>query len=150
MKDGLAITPWTALDIAGHFISDEVELKVEETDFFVADVTFLNFNVVYELGYAIGLGKRVFTVKNRSFQEVCPSAKEVGLFDNLGYREYTNSEELRGHLKTFTGENPIDISTSLNFKAPVYLIETKHKTDWISRVISRVKKARRFQGPRAT
>jgi len=142
MKDDLAITPWTALDIAGHFISDEVKLKVEETDFFVADITFLNFNVVYELGCAIGLGKRVFTVKNRSFQEVHPAAKEVGLFDNLGYREYTNSDELRGLLKTFTGENAIDISASLNFKAPVYLIETKHKTDWISRVISRVKKAR--------
>jgi hypothetical protein len=142
MKDDLAITPWTALDIAGHFISDEVELKVEQVGFFVADITFLNFNVVYELGYAIGLGKRVFTVRNRSFQEVHPSVKDVGLFDNLGYREYTNSDELRGLLKTFTSGNPIDISAALNFKAPVYLIETKHKTDWISRVVSRVKKAR--------
>lgn len=142
MKDCLAVTAWTALDIAGHFISDEVGIKVDETGFFVADITFLNFNVIYELGYAIGLGKRVYTVRNRSFQEVYPSAKDVGLFDNLGYREYTNSDELRGLLKGFTSENPLDISVGLNSKAPVYLLETKHKTDWISRVVSRVKKAR--------
>jgi nucleoside 2-deoxyribosyltransferase len=136
------VTSWTALDIAGHFISSEVETKISEIDFFVADVTFLNFNVTYEIGYAIGKGKRVYTVRNKSFQESYPTTREVGLFDNLGYKEYSNSEDLRDLLKGFGGDEPIDLSVPLNQKAPVYLIETKHKTDWISRVVSRVKKAR--------
>ena len=85
------ILSWRALDIAGHFIAHEIETSVDEVEYLIADITFLNFNVTYELGYAIGRGKRVFPVRNRSFQESSPTIREVGLFDTLGYKEYENA-----------------------------------------------------------
>ncbi|AMO94537.1 hypothetical protein CFter6_1840 [Collimonas fungivorans] len=136
------IFSWKALDIAGHFIPLEIEKQLEEASYLVADITFLNFNVTYEIGFAIGKGKRIFLVRNRSFQEQPPNIREVGIFDTLGYSEYANADDLRQLVSNFTSDDPIGLSTTLNKKAPVYLLEAKHKTDWMSRVVSRVKKAR--------
>ncbi|MDR2208351.1 MAG: hypothetical protein LBE22_05200 [Azoarcus sp.] len=132
---------WRALDIAGHFIPKEVEDGINDVGFLVADVTFLNFNVLYEIGYAIGSGKRVFPVRNRSFDERTPTIRELGIFDTVGYEEYENAEQLRAHLQSFSANDPIDLPTALNKRAPVYLLEAKHKTDWMSRIISRIKKS---------
>lgn len=132
---------WRALDIAGHFIPTEVEDGINDVDFLVADVTFLNFNVLYEIGYAIGSGKRVFPVRNRSFEECVPTIRELGVFDSVGYQEYENADELRALLQSFSEDDPIDFPTTLNKRAPVYLLEAKHKTDWMSRIISRIKKS---------
>lgn len=48
------VKTWAALDIVGHFISNEVLAGIDEADFLLADITELNFNVTYEIGYAIG------------------------------------------------------------------------------------------------
>lgn len=96
---------WRALDIAGHFISDEVRAKIDGVDHFVADITFLNFNVTYEIGYAIGLAKRIHLVRNKSFDEISPTIREVGLFDTLGYLDYTNSDDLLILMRGFSSED---------------------------------------------
>lgn len=51
------ISSWKALDIMGHFISEEVLNGIDACDFFVGDISVLNFNVTYEIGYAIGRKK---------------------------------------------------------------------------------------------
>jgi nucleoside 2-deoxyribosyltransferase len=38
--------------------------NIDESALIVADVTFLNLNVVYEIGYAIGKKKRAFLVRS--------------------------------------------------------------------------------------
>ena len=133
-RQGVSVTSWRALDIAGRFIPNEIETKIDAADFLIADITFLNFNVTYEVGYSIGRRKRVILVRNRSFQEVAPTLREVGLFDTLGYNEYSNSDELRRLLQTSCADDPISIAATLNKRAPIYLLEAKHKTDWISRI----------------
>jgi len=60
----------------------------------VADVTRLNFNVTYEVGYAIGLKKRVLLVRNAAFHSSAPAISEVGIFDTPGHLTYENSSEL--------------------------------------------------------
>lgn len=142
LKASLAVASWRALDIGGHFIPLEIETRIEDVDFVVADITFLNFNVTYEAGYAIGKGKRVFLVRNHSFQEVTPTIRDLGIFDTLGYKEYSNSDELCALLLSFSPDNPISLTSTLNKKAPIYLLEAKHKTDWMGRIVSRIKKAR--------
>ncbi len=135
------IGTWRALDIPGHFISGEVLSGISESDFFVADITNLNFNVTYEIGYAIGLGKRVLLLRNKSLNRYGVSIDEVGIFDTLGYNEYQNSDELQSFLRSANKNEPIQIDKTLNPKAPVYLMETEFKTDWMTRLVSRVKKA---------
>lgn len=135
------ISTWAELDIVGHFISDKVLEGIEYADFFIADISELNFNVTYEIGYAIGKSKRILLVKNKSIQPQGLKISDVGIFDTLGYKEYQNSFELNTFLNNTSTLKPIDVSVALNIKAPVYLLDTPHKTDWSTRIISRIKKA---------
>jgi len=136
------IQSWKALDIFGHFISGEVLSGIEQSDFLIADISILNYNVTYEVGYAIGKQKRVLITKNKSVVEDIPSVREVGIFDTLGYREYVNSLELIDFINTIHTLKPLDISMPINTKAPVYLLDFRYKTDWATRIVSRIKKAR--------
>lgn len=137
----IEISTWIALDIVGHFISGEVLAGIDAADFLIADITELNFNVTYEIGYAIGKSKPVLLVRNKSFQSRNVRISDVGIFDTLGYREYQNSSELSAYLGSASTLKAIDAVAPLNIKAPVYLLDTPHKTDWSTRVISRIKKA---------
>lgn len=142
-KDGtVKVETWKALDIAGHFISQQVLEGIDSCDFLVADISVLNFNVTYEIAYAIGKGKRVLATKNKSIVEGNPSIREVGIFDTLGYLEYENSKELSELILSANNNDPIHIPNKINSSSPVYLLEGQHKTDWSSRIVSRIKKAR--------
>lgn len=138
----LCVKTWKALDIVGHFISEEVLEGIDSCDFLMADISVLNFNVTYEIGYAIGKGKRILLTRNKSIRERNLTIKEVGIFDTLGYEEYQNSNELCSFIKDTKNKKPLNISKKINTKSPVYVLEGLHKTDWATRIISRIKKAR--------
>lgn len=137
----ILVNTWKALDIAGHFISGEVLGGIDSADFFLADISVLNFNVTYEIGYAIGKSKRVILVKNKSLAPHGEKISDVGIFDTLGYREYQNSAELISIVNGSNFTKPIEITNTPNIKAPIYLLDTPFKTDWSTRIISRIKKA---------
>lgn len=136
------IKSWTSLDIVGHFISQQVLNGINEADFLLADITILNFNVTYEIGYAIGRGKRILLTRNTSFKEQHPTINEVGIFDTLGYKNYQNSRELSEFIDEAQTKEPLELPTKKNISAPVYLLEGRYKTDWASRIVSRIKKAK--------
>lgn len=136
------VNTWKALDIPGNFISEKVLEGIDSCSFLVADISVLNFNVTYEIGYAIGKGKRVLLTKNRSIQDGTPTIRDVGIFDTLGYKEYQNSFELSGFINSAITSDPISLPNKINIKSPVFLLEGMHKTDWATRIVSRIKKAR--------
>ncbi|WP_417766262.1 P-loop ATPase, Sll1717 family [Spongiibacter tropicus] len=136
------IQSWTALDIPGHFISQEVLSGIDDSDYLIADISVLNFNVTYEIGYAIGRGKRVLICKNRSIQESSPTIRDVGIFDTIGYEEYENSKELGNFIATVDKIRAIPTKAKINTQSPVYLLDALHKTDWMTRIVSRIKKSR--------
>ncbi len=138
--DDYNIKSWKALDIVGHFISEQVLAGIDSCDFLIADISILNFNVTYEIGYAIGKGKRILLTKNKSIQEVSPTIREVGIFDTLGYKEYQNTSELYDFINCIQNINPLNTKYKINIQSPVYLLEGLHKTDWASRIVSRIKK----------
>lgn len=136
------VQTWKALDIPGHFISEKIIEGIDACDFLIADISVLNFNVSYEVAYAIGRRKRVLLTKNKSIKDSSPTIREVGIFDTLGYREYQNSSELCSFIKEANKANPLNIPGKINVKSPVYLLEGLHKTNWASRIVSRIKRAR--------
>jgi hypothetical protein len=77
-RGNILVNSWTALDIVGHFISGRVLEGIDKADILIADISMLNFNVTYEIGYAIGRGKRVLLTKNTSVREVAPTISDVG------------------------------------------------------------------------
>ncbi|MDY1592116.1 MAG: hypothetical protein RBS85_08195 [Methanofastidiosum sp.] len=141
IKSNPNASSWKALDIYGHFISEEVIRGINNCDLFIADISVLNLNVTYEIGYAIGRGKRVLLTKNSSIKEVEPFIREVGIFDTIGFSQYENSRQLSTIIKDSESKSPLKISFPINTKAPVYLIDIKHKSDWATRIVSRIKKS---------
>ncbi|MGA2685686.1 MAG: hypothetical protein ABSF51_11595 [Verrucomicrobiota bacterium] len=71
------IEPWEANQIAGYCLIDPILEKIKSSNILIADVTRLNFNVIYEIGYAIGLKKRVFLIRNKSVVSDPQLSREV-------------------------------------------------------------------------
>jgi len=135
------VKTWAALDIVGHFISGEVLAGIDAADFLIADITELNFNVTYEIGYAIGKGKRILLVKNKALVAQGVTIAKVGIFDTLGYRDYQNSTDLAAFIVAASTVKALDVSAPMNLKAPVYYLDLPVKSDWSTRIVSRIKKA---------
>jgi hypothetical protein len=55
---------WENSNIAGRPLTEPLLSSIEKADVLVADITRLNFNVTYEVGYAIGLKKRLLLIKS--------------------------------------------------------------------------------------
>ncbi len=111
----------------------------------VADITRLNFNVVYEVGYAIGVKKRAILVLNEAIISDDRLTREVGIFDTLGYMKYSPAHELSDFLCGLTDLAPLSYAASaINRKAPVYVIAPREKTEAEIHLFSRLKKQARL------
>ena len=140
----ISIETWRALNVPGHFLSEKVNKAIEDCDFFVADITRLNFNVTYEIGYAIANRKPMCLTRNRAVTSAQPDPDVIGIYDTLGYFNYENAEDLAAVLEPLQNSTPLDIPIELDQTQPAYVIELPHRTDWAIRLISRLKKARVF------
>jgi hypothetical protein len=138
----IAYQSWEEVDIPGHFISTSILDSISGSTVFVADITRLNFNVTFEIGYAIGKCKRIILVHNNTLKNDFDIAKEVGIFDTIGYKPYANSHELKDYLLSIVDYKPLNISYPINTRSPIYLLLPRLKGDSIIHIISRVKKAR--------
>ena len=145
LRDRFGITsfqPWEEVDVAGRFIVDEILNTIDSKDSFIADVTILNFNVTYEIGYAIGRGKRLLLTRNPAISNDDVDRRTLGIYDTLGYQLYENAEQLASLLKGIADLKPLSIPAGINARAPIFITDEKFQTDPITRIKARAKKAR--------
>ncbi len=139
------VQTWRETDIAGRFIADQILARISATEVLFADITQLNFNVAYEVGFALGRGKRVVLSRHRGISPTPPLLQDVGIFDTLGYKDYENAEDLLEIMRSVPDTTPsVRNVYGLNKAAPVYLMDARFRTDAVTRIVSRVKKARLF------
>jgi hypothetical protein len=144
-KPSLRLKSWEANDIPGRCLVDPILSQIESTSFLVADITRLNFNVVYEIGYAIGVKKRAILVLNSAVTSDERLTREVGIFDTLGYTTYSPAHELCDCLCTVNDLTPLPYeATAINRKAPVYVVAPREKTEAEIHLFSRLKKQARL------
>ncbi len=63
------IMVWEQMRVGGTVIIDTICKHIRESDFLCADLTTTNPNVMFELGYAIGIDKRIWQVNDNSISE---------------------------------------------------------------------------------
>lgn len=134
--------PWEFNDIPGHPVISPILERITESQFVVADITYLNLNVVYEIGFAIGSKKRAFLIKHKSTQGDDDIARQAGIFDTLGYQTYENAEDLAHRLTSHIDPTPLQFSPAPDLKSPVYVVEPPMRGDAATILVSRIKKAR--------
>jgi hypothetical protein len=138
---GLRFEPWEFNDVAGNPLISPIIERIEESTFIVADITYLNPNVIYEVGYSIGCSKRAFLIRHRNIEGDRTLARQAGIFDTLGYQEYDDADTLCNRLTSHIQPDPLPFNVSLDRKAPVYVVEPAEKNDVGTMMISRLKKA---------
>jgi hypothetical protein len=140
--DRVRYESWVYNDVPGNPLISPIIDRIEESAFIIADITTLNLNVVYEIGFAIGNGKRAYLIRHQGTEGDKETAREAGIFDTLGYHEYSDQDDLARRLTSNIDPEPLSFSLELDHRAPVYLVEPPVKGLAVTAMISRLKKAR--------
>jgi hypothetical protein len=133
---------WVENDIAGRPLTDPIFERIAQSEILFADVTTINFNVTFEIGYAIGLGKRVYITRNENFRRETELIDKIGIFDTLGFQSYSNEETLASIIVGAGSDGMIRLGSRLDMKAPIYVLNTPTTGQAMLAIISRIKKAR--------
>ncbi|MBT8386036.1 MAG: hypothetical protein KJO12_01370 [Ignavibacteria bacterium] len=132
---------WEKLFMGGKLIFCEICKAIRATKVVVSNITTSNFNVLFELGYAIGLQKPILPARDVSYEKQKRLFDEIGIFDTLGYEEFSNSGELVsiiGKNKSFSP--PIVHRPEIKSKQPIYYIKSPVETDGSIKLSSVLKK----------
>ncbi len=92
----VSIQKWQDLNPNGNLIIDKVCEAINDCDIFLCELTDLNPNVVFELGYAIASQKRVWICVDVSRHDQAKWLREMSLLTTVGYSPYRNVQELVG------------------------------------------------------
>jgi hypothetical protein len=108
----------------------------------VADITTLNLNVMFELGYAVGLRKPVIPIRDLSYARDKRLLEEIGIFDVIGYQDFQGSEQLSRIFAGVLDARPIKLSdVTPSLIEPTYLVRCPYDLDAATRVVSAIKKS---------
>ena len=113
----------------GSRLSDPIFWRISAGEFLAADVTYLNENVTFEIGYAIGSKKRCLLFVNSAQSGDHELANRIGVFDTLGYERYENSETLTKLMVNRTDYSSMEFEVGINHQQPVYIVEPAKKND---------------------
>lgn len=138
----LAVTTWKDLPIAGKVIFCEICKGMRRSVTVVADVTTLNFNLLFEIGYAIGLGLPVLPIRDTTYAVDKRNFEELGLLDTMGYLDFSNSDELTSRLSGALPGRSLDPMSEHEFRdRPIYLVKGPIDTEGAIQTMSAVKKS---------
>jgi hypothetical protein len=115
-NDKVRYEPWVYNDIAGNPLISPILDRIEESAFIIADITTLNLNVVYEIGFAIGKRKRAYLIRHHGTEGDKAIARETGIFDTLGYHEYSDQDDLVRRLTSNIDPEPLSCSSELDHR----------------------------------
>lgn len=141
----LEVVTWEDLRIGGKVIITEITKAIRAATVSLFDVTSLNENVMFEVGYTIGASRRLWLIRDTSDEHANQRWKQLGVLASVGYRPFVNSEEIYAH---FWRDRPFEYKQTLfeelvrpglrQSAAPsVLLIQSAFNTD-ADRAVTRV------------
>lgn len=134
------VFPWTELDISGNLIWQKVLSSIDERGLLISDVSILNPNVTYEIGYAIGKGKKLRFVLNKNFTD-SEDRDRLGIFDVIGYTPYETASDLSMFLhESLPQSESMYVDQDLDLKAPIFLFDAFEKSELVNHIKTCVKK----------
>jgi hypothetical protein len=139
----LSLQSWRDMAITGQIVFCKVCQRQRFSATVVADVSSLNVNVLFEIGYALGLGLPVIPIRDVSYVRDAKDFDELGILDTFGYVDFENSEDLAKKLPEVikTAKAPFGQQYSLSQDQPLYIIKSPVATDGLIKLLSGVKKS---------
>ncbi|MEB2346073.1 MAG: hypothetical protein OZ948_15195 [Deltaproteobacteria bacterium] len=119
---------WRKFAIAGQVIFCAICKRMRFADFVAADVTTLNFNLLFEIGFGIGLGLPVIPIRDASYLRDKDAFNDLGLLDTLGYTDFRNAEDLVQKIGELRPE-PLPPLVSSSPDSALYVLRSRHETE---------------------
>ena len=104
------IKGWRSLFPGGRPIISRIFEEIRDCQCFIADLTGVNPNVLFELGYAVAHRKRVWILLDAAIEKAKLDFDRLQLFTTVGYHGSSNSETI---VKAFFEDRPYADDTSL-------------------------------------
>lgn len=89
------VTDWQQLKVGGRVVLNKIIEAIDHSVLGVFDLTSLNPNVLFELGYAIGSRKCVWILLDTSDENAVKRWKQFQLLTPVGYVDWTSAEDVR-------------------------------------------------------
>ena len=102
-SNAVEILSWNKLQIGGRILIASICDEIDQRDIFIADITKLNPNVLFELGYAIAKNRRIWLMLDGGIDQADQQVRGFQLLATIGYRKYNNQYEIE---KTFHDDQP--------------------------------------------
>ncbi|MFN8273427.1 MAG: hypothetical protein U0X58_00950 [Flavobacteriaceae bacterium] len=140
------IISWKDLQVSGRLIVSEILGTIENCDFFCCDITGLNDNVLFELGYALAKKKPIYIINDTSYEDSVRKFKEVNLLSTVGYTRYTNTNDIVTGFYKQAPHDPIgnlwtDLTKSLVLEKDskaILVLNSQTDTNYNSEIINQV------------
>jgi hypothetical protein len=133
---------WKELKTEGQIIFCEICKAVEASNALVCDITNLNFNVLFEIGYIVGRNKPFLPIFDTSFSEPENQLKKIGLLDTTGYKPFTNSQDIISLVEAGIPSPTIaQNNMKIDFIRPLYYVKSPLATDESIKLTSILKKS---------
>lgn len=124
-------------------IPNTVRASIDNCDVLFADITTLNFNVCYEIGYAIGKQRKVVLIANTAIDRSYSDLGTWGdtIFGTAEYVGYDNFEDLLQIMEKSEYHGiKYPYITAVDRVFPIYFLEPDIKNDAAVKMRSRLKK----------
>jgi hypothetical protein len=90
---------WEDLKVGGRIIDKTICTEISECEVFACDLTYLNHNVMFELGYAVGKQKPVLVLLNTSIDGAEKQYFNMKLLRNIGWEPFHNHRNILSELQ---------------------------------------------------
>lgn len=109
----ISIKTWEMMGIDGNIIVNEILKEINACDVFLCELSNLNDNVLFELGYAIAHKKKIRIFIKRSLQNVSDEFKNLNLLTPIGFVDYINSGQILNSLWKLVDDAEVDILSKM-------------------------------------
>jgi hypothetical protein len=115
-QPSIHITPWEQARTGGKVVVTEICRLIDDSGVFLADLTGLNPNVIFELGYAVARNKRVLIILDTTLTTAKRDYEQLRLLNGVGYCSYINSRDI---VEAFFAQRPFEDASSTILSAEI-------------------------------
>jgi len=106
------LTSWTNANKSSSRIISNILESIVNSDVLLADISGLNLNVLYEVGFAFGLGKKLMLfIQGSSLSEKQKDINDINIISGFQIESYENSEQLSQ--KILSNKNILNYSSEI-------------------------------------
>lgn len=93
-----SINTWEDLKNNGRILINSIFSAIDDCDIFACDMTYLNHNVLFELGYAIARNKKLYLLINPKIADASKRYGKIDILKTIAYSSFSNGQHIIDNL----------------------------------------------------